>query len=833
MKATVKVICLLFLFLFVACENRPGMQENEREELSPGIYKGEYLERIAFPIGGIGAGMICIEGAGAISNVSVRNEFNFLNEPTMFAAISVKDFEGASKVLEGPVPKWKYFGEKGSGNGSKGATYGLPRFSQASFKTHFPFGIINLEDEDVPLQVEITGWSPFIPLDTDNSSLPVGAIEYTFSNPTNKTLESVFSYHSRNFMSLKGTNKILPLENGFILNQPGTKENPEIEGSFAMFIEEDGVSVDYSWYGGAHYDDITLVWNTVESGALRANPPQKGPSPGASIYLPFTLKPGEEKTITLKLAWYVPHTDLRYGRDPGDIENAETYIPWYAGTFKKFSDLIDYWKDNFDDLRKKTTLFSETFYDTTLPEEVVDAVAANLTILKTPTILRQKDNRMWAFEGCSDDRGCCPGSCTHVWNYAQAIPHLFPDLERSLRETEFNENQGESGRQTFRAPLPIRPASQDPEDYLPGRYAAADGQLGGIMKVYRDWRALWPQVKSSMNYCINTWDPRHKGIMDEPQHNTYDIQFWGPNGMIGSFYLGALNAYIQMSEAMGEENTFYKDLYEKGKAYMESELFNGEYFIQQVKTEGLNAEFIPLGAEEVGPGYEDVIERLNEEGPKYQYGSGCLSDGVLGSWIAKMCGMEDVVDPEKIKSHLLAVHKYNLKEDLSKHSNPQRPTYALGDDGGLLLCTWPRGGKITIPFIYSNEVWTGIEYQVASHLMLHGEVEKALEIVRLCRSRYDGKIRNPFDEYECGHWYGRALASYGMLQGLTGIRYDAITKTLFIDSKIGDDFRAFFSGQSGFGTIGLKNGKPFVEIASGDLEVNNCFVSGEKVNFSL
>jgi hypothetical protein len=162
---------------------------------------------------------------------------------------------------------------------------------------------------------------------------------------------------------------------------------------------------------------------------------------------------------------------------------------------------------------------------------------------------------------------------------------------------------------------------------------------------------------------------------------------------------------------------------------------------------------------------------------------------------------------------------------LYNHANPQRPTYATGKDGGLLLCTWPKGGQLSLPFVYSNEVWTGIEYQVASHLMYKGEVEKGLEIVRLCRDRYDGRIRNPFNEYECGHWYARAMSSYALLEGLTGVRYDAVDRTLFIDSRIGD-FTSFLSTDTGFGNAGLKDGKPFMKVVYGTIDAQTVMVSG-------
>jgi hypothetical protein len=233
----------------------------------------------------------------------------------------------------------------------------------------------------------------------------------------------------------------------------------------------------------------------------------------------------------------------------------------------------------------------------------------------------------------------------------------------------------------------------------------------------------------------------------------------------------------------------------------------------------------------VGKYSDEAQTLLEKEGPKYQYGTGCLSDGVLGAWIASVCGLNDPFDREKIESHLMAVHKNNLKHDLSDHANPQRPAYAFGDEGGLLLCSWPKGGKLSLPFVYSDEVWTGIEYQVAAHLMLLGKVEEGLDIVRTCRDRYDGRRRNPFNEYECGHWYARALASYGMLQGLTGVRFDAVDKTLHVDSRVGD-FVSFLSTETGFGTVRLNNGKASLQVVYGNIPVQKVMISGKPGSLS-
>lgn len=798
-----------------------------------GAYSGEYLNRVAFPIGGMGAGMFCMEGTGAVSHVSVKHSPELFKEAFSFAAISVKGAENGAKVLEAPVPEWKFFGTRGAGNGLGGANYGFPRFESGKFLPRFPFASIDLQDKDIPISVRVTGWSPFIPTDEDNSGLPLGVMEYRFENPTSKKSEMVFSYHSRNFIDEKG--KILKAENGFTMVEPGGELNADDGSGFTIYVDDGNANVDYCWFRGGWFDSKTILWKNIEEGNTVSNPPVDEPSPGASIYVPLNLEPGESRTIKVNFCWYFPKTTLKLGKIQEQYEvhdeKRKYFKPWYSSRFKNLEEVVRYWNENKDELKTKSEKFRDAFFSSTLPDEVMEAVSANLTILKSPTVLRQHDGRFWAFEGCSDNRGCCHGSCTHVWNYAQALPHLFPALERTLRDTEFNVIQNEEGHQVFRTPLPIAPPVHD-------FHAATDGQLGGIMKIYRDWRisgdtewmaGLFPKVKQSLDYCIETWDPKHQGFLEEPHHNTYDIEFWGPDGMCTSFYLGALTAFTEMSQALNKTYDFYETLLEKGAKYMEEELFDGEYFMQKVKWKGLKAtDPVELSKTSWSVDYSDeAIALLQKEGPKYQYGTGCLSDGILGMWMATVCGLNEVVDNNQVTSHLVAVHKHNLKPILMDHINPQRPTFACGIDGGLLLCSWPKGGELSLPFIYSNEVWTGIEYQVAGHLMFKGEVEKGLEIVRICRDRYDGTMRNPFNEYECGNWYARAMAGYGMLQGLTGTRYDAVDKTLHIDSKIGD-FKSFVSTATGFGTVELRKGIPSLEVVQGKIEVDKVFVSGKE-----
>jgi uncharacterized protein (DUF608 family) len=850
--------------LFITSAREDWMRQPDQASQSR-VYSGDRLDRIAFPMGGIGAGMICLSGSGGITQVSIRGIAEVVNEPFFAAVVGIKGATPRARVLEGPVPSWKPLfpwgsWHMGSGNGAPTRNYGLPRFSEAEFEARFPFAHVRFGESGFDLAAEIRGWSPFVPGDEDASSLPVAAVEYRLTNVSAAPVEAAFSFHAANLLSSteltlrpkRGVRpfRIEPIERGFVLRLDPFEENPLAERSFAVWTDDPATRINCRWFrGDSPVDPWVMIWRQIVACELPENPPVDDggrPSAGASLGVPLVLAPGESKTIRLHFAWYVPRTGLREGQDPvaaaetacdcdgQACEPPATHRAWYTGAFRDIGEVVARWSSEYDELDRRSRRFTDAFYDSSLPPEIVEAAASSLGILKTPTVLRQTDGRLWMWEGCFDDAGCCPGSCTHVWNYAQALPHLFPRLERGLRDTEFGEAQDESGHQQYRVSLPIRPTGHD-------FHAASDGQLGGLMKVFREWRIsgdeswlrhLWPRLVTCLEYCIETWDPRHVGVLEEPHHNTYDIEFWGPDSMTSSFYLGALKAMVAMGAVVGADTRAYQDLYDKGRAYLETELWNGEYFVQKVQWKGLRAPYPPTTRTvwSTGTKSPEALELMAREGPHYQYGDGCLADGVIGQWMAETCGIGEVLDPVKVESHLLSVYRYNFKRDLSGCANPNRPSYAFGREGGLLLCTWPRGGEPTMPFGYAFEVWTGIEYQVASHLAMLGHYEQARDIVRTARARYDGRVRNPFDEIECGHWYGRALASYALLQGFSGARYDAVDKTLHLGSPASGDCRSFLSTATGFGVVGFRNGEPFCEVVDGVIEIAGIIVGSRPVD---
>jgi hypothetical protein len=257
--------------------------------------------------------------------------------------------------------------------------------------------------------------------------------------------------------------------------------------------------------------------------------------------------------------------------------------------------------------------------------------------------------------------------------------------------------------------------------------------------------------------------------MEGEQHNTYDIEFYGPNSMMGTLYLGALAAATRMARHLGDTPAAaaYEGLFKTGSARLDQLLWNGEYYVQKV-------------------------DAKPEKASRYQYGEGCLSDQLLGQWFAEIVDLGKLLPAEHIRTALRSIVRYNFRTSFEDFPNTQR-LYAMNDEAGLLLCSWPKGGRPALPMVYSDEVWTGIEYQVAAHLIYEGMIKEGLAIVQAVRDRYDGARRNPWNEVECGHHYARAMSSWSLLTALSGFSYSAPDRELRFHPRVQrTNFRCLF-----------------------------------------
>jgi uncharacterized protein (DUF608 family) len=852
----------------------PLSRYSPEELLRPGpqrSFAGDKITQIAMPIGGIGAGCICMNGYGGLQDFSIRTRpestalpegFTSDSPEAAFAILHVKGERPVTKLVEGPFPPFKIFDQGLQGQGLRRAGFeGFPRFAKSSFQGEYPFGTASLSDPAVPVDVTVTGWNPFIPLDDKNSGIPCAILEYTLRNASERAVKYEFSYHLSHLApgcqpdQASTVNAVLPGKGAFLTNREAP--NAEGFGSAVLMAIGETPRIKAMWLRspGWEFDSLSALWREVSTGAFTtndgSNPVDHAGRNGASILIPGALAAGASRTHTVLITWHFPNSYLTEGlaKPLEGIEGrpgcrtrkdgaAAPWRPWYAGQWKDAREVALYVEQNYGSLRERTVKFKEALFSSTLPPYVLDAVSANLGIVKSPTVLREENGNVWGWEGCFPDNGCCHGSCTHVWNYAQALPHLYPQLERTLRDLELVRSMDERGHINFRGAIPDGPVDH-------GWHAASDGQFGGIMKVYRDWqisgdtewmKRMYPLAKRSIDYSIRTWDPDHRGALVEPHHNTYDIEFWGAEPMCSSIYLGALSSMARMAEALGEKEdaSGYRELAQRTAAFMDGQLFNGEYYEQKVQYEGLRDTSFAKSIAEVNEHSSEMQQLLKREGPKYQYGRGCLSDGVIGAWMAGMYGIEMPLEQKHVRAALKSIFTHNFKTDLSEHANAQRPGYAMGHEPGLLLCSWPHGDKPTLPFVYSDEVWTGIEYQVASHLIAEGFVEEGLTIVQAARSRYDGKTRNPWNEYECGNWYARAMSNYALLGALSGFRYSAVERTLRIAPKVKTrPFRTFFSTASGFGTITVAESEVTVQVIEGELVVEKLMLAEKTVEWKV
>jgi len=789
-----------------------------REELFRGeirAFEGENLREVAFPLGGIGTGTVSLGGRGDLRDWEIFNRPNKGSRlPYTFPALWVGGEKPVARVLEGRRQP-PYTGSHGL---DRTTALGLPRFFKVRFRGEYPFAWVEFGG-GVPLGVSLEAFNPMIPLNPGDSGIPVAILIYRLRNPGEEKVSATVCLSLCNAVGYgRGLRQLRHWEgfggnlneyvhgegvSGIRMSSSRYGEEDPRFGSMALATSWGRITHATRWTRGSWWDDIQGFWDDFsEEGVLKdhgdGTPSPEGRTDIGSVGALVELEPGEEVEVPFVIAWHFPNNINEWDRHP-DFRGKQLHN-WYATRWEDAWEAAVYTLENLDRLRSETKLFHDALFGSTLPGVVLDAASCQMSTVRTNTCMRLEDGFFHAFEGCSEEIGCCPMNCTHVWNYEQAVAHLYPELERTMRRTDFLVNVEPDGKMAFRTKLPT--CCSVPWHMEP----AADGQMGCIVKLYREWQQsgddaflteLWPQAKRALEYAWERWDLNRDGVMEGVQHNTYDIEFLGPNTMMGTIYLAALRAAERMAEALGDLSApEYRRLHEEGSRRLDEALWNGDYYVQR---------------------YDP------ERAPKYQYGEGCLSDQLLGQWMAMVVGLGRVLPGERVRKALSAIFKNNWRSSLYDHENCQR-IYALNDEAGLLLCSWPRGGRPALPFVYSDEVWTGIEYQVASHMLYEGMLEEGLSLVKGVRDRHDGLRRSPWNEPECGDHYARAMASWALILALSGYSYSAPEESISFDPRINrDDFRCFFSTGGGWGVftqrLTSKERRSIVDVLYGTLGV--------------
>jgi non-lysosomal glucosylceramidase len=511
---------------------------------------------------------------------------------------------------------------------------------------------------------------------------------------------------------------------------------------------------------------------------LQVTPVQEATSESAkkligAVGASLKLAPGESKDLTFLLTWYFPNRPVPEDASWNMPLNTDTPIikNMYANWFNSSRDVTSYLKKNLTRLTEQTFLFHDTYYkNSTIPYWLNQRLMMPVSTLATETSQWWANDKFWAWEGV----GSCMGTCTHVWNYEQAMAHLFPELERNVRDrTDFETSfQPDGGIMT-------RNGTGD---------VAIDGHAGTILKSYREYLNSvdnaflvrnWDRIRKATEYLIRR-DVNDDGLIENEQFNTYDISFSGANTYVGSLYLAALKSAAKMAADMGD--TVFRQkcelIFERGEKNTVRKLWNGEYFFQDVDL---------------------------KKYPKSQYANGCLSDQLFGQTWAHLNGLGYIYPKDKVKTALQSIWNYNWAPQVGVQTNIHRPERVYADPGeaGLLICTWPHNPHMGEDGVrYRDEVWTGIEYQVATNMIYEGMTNEGISIVKGLADRYNPAKHNPWNEIECGDHYARAMASWGVLIALEDFYFNGPEKIIAFNPKIqADRFSGFFTGAEGWGNI--------------------------------
>ena len=613
------------------------------------------------------------------------------------------------------------------------------------FAGEFPIAYHTFKDAALPVRVNMESFSPFIPLNEKDSGLPVVFFFITAENIGKVEVEVSLVASFPNSTNVNGTFKSgrfsgVELARG------------EKSGSRVLVGTDANTQAVEPWNEGRALSGVGLTDGNSAKGAVRVS---------------FALKPGEKRQVPFAWAWH----------QTGGVRDTRMYESWFAdiGAVCKYAD------ENFDRLVGDTRRFHDTFFSSTLPWYVLDRVSSQCSTLVTPVVNWTKLGNIYAWEGYPNS---CSGSCTHVWNYEQTLAHVFPGLERKMRELNLGPGMQADGGVYNRlgaADAPWGIGTEGP---------ASDGHASTLSKAYREWRMSaddawlkqrYPAIKKAMEFWIKKWDGADEdGVARGTQFNTYDSSVVGANTFIGSQYLAALRAAEEMAKVCGDDESAqrWRGIFVKGSETYAKECWDEEY--------------------------KYFVQRIPPDRRAADYGNACFVDQVLGQWWALVNDVGYVLPRDKVDASLAAIWKWNFVGDMSlyKYHYGAPRIMIWGKGKGLMICTWPRGDYLKGPITYREEVWTGCEYQAAASMIWEGMVPEGLSVVKAIHERYNNGVRNPWDEIECGDHYSRAMSSWSVLLAAQGYSYIGPRGKLGFDPRVTPEkHRSFFTAAEGWGSF--------------------------------
>lgn len=566
------------------------------------VYKNEYTKEISFPLGGIGTGSIGLDGGGRLIDWEIFNRPSkgSVNGYSHIAVKAIKNGNPVTYVLNGDIQKdlmgqYKNACFSGYGFGPEIARMcGFAHFKNTEFCGTFPTASIKFSDQDFPARVTLSAFNPFIPCDEKNSSIPAAffEIEITNTEDCDITYQTAFSlsnpYKVSQNESLKKENV-----NMIILKNAGVSPENVEYGDLTVATDAETVQPQTYWYRGGWQDGIATYWNDFNSAEPFCDRIYDtfGDHDTSTLAAELKIPAGASKKVRFVVSWNVPNNNKYWANDEEKDIKKIIWKNYYATVYKNSTESAFYALKNWETLKSETDKFTRALHNSSYPEYIKDAFSSNLSVLKSPTVLRLEDGSFYGWEGCNEKIGSCEGTCQHVWNYAYALCFLFPSLSRSIRDLEFKYSTDKNGRTAFRLMLPAGSKIWE-------HRACVDGQLGSIIMFYRDWKLSgdnkwlkdnWNNIKNCLEYTWSEknpdrWDFDKDGVLEGRQHHTLDVELFGPSAWLEGIYLAALKAAAEMADFLGDDEKYaeYMSVFEKGFKWTKENLFNGKYFIQKI-----------------------------------------------------------------------------------------------------------------------------------------------------------------------------------------------------------------------------------------------------------
>ena len=760
----------------------------------PTVYRGKDLDKIGMPIGGVCAGQLYLGGDGKLWHWDIFNQprrtdgSNYLH-PLVPASPIEQGF--ALEVTVGDKKQVRPLNRAG--------------FAEISFCGEYPVANIEYHDPQLPVSVALEAFSPFVPLNTDDSSLPATVLRYTVKNTSDAKVEVRLAGWLENAVCLVSApgdkakrRNLVRRGQGMLLIQSDVEDGPAEKVLEPELLSEADLKqpLDMGTMALALLEPqpsdraaAAMGDGNLPEAAFAAEPADQAAQPSGrkligSLVRAMSLKSGQEATVTFLITWHFPYLDMQKWK----IERMETLKDngrYYATKFPSAAAVAGHVASHFATLHAQTRLWHDTWYDSTLPYWLLDRTMLNTGCLASATSHRFATGRFWGWEGV----GCCEGTCTHVWHYAHAVGRLFPELERDVRKrTDFG--------------IAIQKPSGSIRHRGEGFGLAVDGQAGCILRAYREhqmtadgaWlKELWPNIKLAMQ-CLIKMD-KGEGLLEGHQWNTLDAGWYGQIAWLSGLYLASLRAAAEMATDMGDDAfaTECRSIADMGRESIKR-LFDQEYFINRID-----------------PKHPEAINS----------GTGCEIDQVFGQSWAYQVGLDRVIPQKETRLALQSLWRYNFTPDCGAYRKIYKGGrwFALAGEAGMLMCTFPRqdwsfenaSGKGNTDGCCNlfNEVMNGFEYQVAGHMIWEGLVQEGLAVTRAVHDRHHPSKRNPWNEVECGDHYSRSLASYGVFLAACGFEHHGPKQHIGFAPKLTpENFKCAFTSAEGWGSYAqeIKNG---------------------------